>query len=81
MDESDAFYNERVVENYAIDIPNQLMGVEKIFYYDNGRANTARIIQDFKQVNRAQSYFQNLVCPNVIFGIVKMKMEDFQYTI
>ena len=69
LDDRNAFYNERVVQNLAVDIPNQIIGIEEIFYYDNGRANTVRIIEDYKQVNWAQSYFhyfQYLLCTNVI---------------
>ena len=51
----------RILQNFALDIPNQLVGVEETLYVDNGYAYAVKVIEDFKQVNRHQNHFENLV--------------------
>ena len=41
----------RILQNFALDIPNQLVGVEETLYVDNGYAFAVKVIDDFKQVN------------------------------
>ena len=40
----------RILQNFALDIPNQLVGVEETLYVDNGYAYAVKVIEDFKQV-------------------------------
>ena len=57
-DDTSVYY--RILQNIAIDIPNQLVGVEETLYVDNGYAYAVKVIEDFKQVNWQQKNFEKL---------------------